>query len=302
MANPAPWAVGTPPDAFDGTPAKAEPFWNALENYYTLNNAVYANQGQKVAAALTHFKLGTSARDWASDHLSTALSATLINYGTWADFRDKFKEQFIPPQTRVESIQKIHNLPMGNWEFNEWYQEWSMYTRRANVDKQTQMYAFRKNLNQSLHQKIIAMTPQPTTMTALVEAVRSLDKNWRMFTGPARINMCHPSIKAVESAPNPEINAFKGKPRKQGKLTPEECKHHMDNNLCLYCGKPGHKAQEGRAPPNRFPKPPIRRIDTIPEEDNSIEKPNAEINVLDSNQFAVLTSMDPEEMNLSPDF
>jgi hypothetical protein len=142
MANPPPRAMGTPSDAFDGNPARAEPFWNALENYYTLNNAVYTDQGQKVAAALTHFKLGTLAGDWASDCLSTTLLATPINYGTWADFRDKFKEQFIPPQTQVESIQKIHNLPMGSREFNEWYQEWSMHTRHANVDEQTRMYAF----------------------------------------------------------------------------------------------------------------------------------------------------------------
>ena len=74
----------------------------------------------------------------------------------------------------------------------------------------------------------------------------------------------------------------------------------MDNNLCLYCGKPRHKAQDCRAPPNRFPKAPIRRIDTILEE--SIEKPDVEINVLDSNQFAVLASLNPDEMNLSPDF
>ena len=106
----------------------------------------------------------------------------------------------------------------------------------------------------------------------------------------------------MDSLPNPEINAFKGKPKKWGKLTLEERKHRMDNNLCLYCGKPKHKAQDCQAPPNKFPKPPIWRIDTIPEEDNSIEKPDAKINVLDSNQFAVLTSMNPNKMNIIPDF
>jgi hypothetical protein len=129
MANPPPQVVGTIPDAFDGIPAKAKPFWNALENYYTLNNAVYTNEGQKVMAALTHFKLGTPAGDWASNCLATALAATPVDYGTWATFKDKFKEQFIPPQMQVESIQKIHNLLMGSREFNEWYQEWSMYAR-----------------------------------------------------------------------------------------------------------------------------------------------------------------------------
>jgi len=113
-----PQAIGTTPDAFDENLAKAEPFWNALENYYTLNNAVYADKEQKVAATLTHFKMGTSTGDWAS-RLATALGATPVMYGTWADFKTKFREQFIPPQTQIESIQKIHNLPMGNREFNE---------------------------------------------------------------------------------------------------------------------------------------------------------------------------------------
>jgi hypothetical protein len=114
MAAAPPRTIGTTPDAFDGNLAKAESFWNALENYYTLNDAVYTNEGQKVAAALTHFKMGTSAGDWASDRLATALGATPITYRTWTDFKTKFREQFIPPQTQVESIQKIHNLPMGN--------------------------------------------------------------------------------------------------------------------------------------------------------------------------------------------
>jgi hypothetical protein len=92
------------PDAFDGNPEKAKPFWNALENYYNINDAVYTDEGQKVTAALTYFKMGTSAGDWASDCLATTLGATPINYGIWADFKNKFKEQFTPPQMQVESI------------------------------------------------------------------------------------------------------------------------------------------------------------------------------------------------------
>jgi len=152
--------------------------------------------------------MGTSAGDWASDHLATALGATPITYSTWADFKTKFREQFIPPQTQVESIQKIHNLPMGNREFNEWYQDWSMHARRANMDEQTRIYAFRKNLNQLLHQKIIQMSPQPNTMTTLVKAARDLDKNWHMFAEPPRSRPQCPGIRALDNKPNAEINAF----------------------------------------------------------------------------------------------
>jgi hypothetical protein len=84
------------------------------------------------------------------------------------------------------------------------------------------MYAFRRNLNQSLHQKIIQMSPQPAIMMALVKAARDLDKNWHIFAGPPRSGPHRPNIRALDDKPNMEINTFQGKPKKQGKLTPEE--------------------------------------------------------------------------------
>jgi len=306
-----PRPIETPPDLFDGSAAKAIPFWNLLANYYGINTDLYTTESRKVAAALTHFKLGTSAGDWASDQLSTALAATPVNYGTWAAFKTAFERQFIPPQTQVEAIQKIHNLPMGNREFNEWYQEWSMHAQRANMDEQTKMFAFRKVLNQSLHSKIVQLSPQPTTLNGLVEKARDIDQNWRMFTGPmkqgtSRIGQRRPNVRALEENPDMEINVFQGKrtpSKKRGKLSPAERKHRLDNNLCLYCGKPGHKASECTAPPNRFPRPPntsIRRIDAIPEEEPQAEK--SDINMIDSNQFGILASLDPSEMNVTSDF
>jgi hypothetical protein len=60
-----PKVVGTPPEAFDGKPEKAETFWSQLENYYYLNEAAFTTESRRVSAALTHFKSGTPAGDWA---------------------------------------------------------------------------------------------------------------------------------------------------------------------------------------------------------------------------------------------
>ena len=52
-----------------------------------------------------------------------------------------------------------------------------------------------------------------------------------------------PKGKAPENPkPSPDLT---GKLGKDGKLTLQECQCHMDNSLCLFCGKTGHIAKEG---------------------------------------------------------
>ena len=63
------------------------------------------------------------------------------------------------------------------------------------------------------------------------------------------------------------VNRFQSK--KRGPLTEQEKKRCRDNNLCMYCGKPGHIASECRAPPNKQPNPPprnARQLETVPED------------------------------------
>jgi hypothetical protein len=168
------------------------------------------------------------------------------------------------------------------------------------------MYAFRKNLNPSLHQKIIQITPQPTTLAALIDKARDLDQNWHLYgsaqtsfrgsQGPRR----NPSAQIWEvntgEAPNAEINATqtKGKFQHRGRLTPGERKHRMDNNLCLYCGKPGHKAIECKAPPNKRPGTKLCQVDTIPEEEIGHTDPldESRVNQMSINQYTPLIDTD----------
>jgi hypothetical protein len=315
--NQNPHPIGTPPKAFDGSADKATPFWNSLKSYYSINANVFTNEGKHVAAALTHFKLGMQAGDWASDRMATALAANPVDYGTWADFETAFKAQFIPPQTQNEAITKLYNTSMGNRSFNEWYQDWSMHARCSGVDDNSKMYAFRRMLNPQLHAKIIQLSLQPTTLSTLVEKARELDNNWQTFakpnTGPG--NFCrNPRIRELaENTPSAEINATQGRQtpfKKWGKLTPEEWEHRVKNNLCLYCSKPGHKAAECKAPPNKRPHPgmgtPLRQIETIQEEGPSNQeiKNDIGINSLSSNRFAALDSIqaDSEIMIVTPSF
>jgi hypothetical protein len=303
QVNQPPRAIGIPPEPYDGSPDKATPFWNTLASYYSLNEQIYATEGRRVAAALTHFQLSTPAGAWASDRLATAMAATPPNYGTWQQFEDAFKAQFIPPATQLEAITKMHNLPMGQQDFNAWYLNWSMHARRANVDAATTMYAFRKNLNPVLHNKIISLSPQPTTLEELVTQARNLDNNWRMFA-PTRSNprgntrIREVTTTSTEKSTDIAATQTRRTPfKKRGKLTPEERQHRVDNNLCLYCGKGGHVASDCKAAPNKRPYPPkasLRQVTGSQTKETEDQQTDSEINAVTNNRFLPLLGI-PEE-------
>jgi len=180
-----PQILGTAPDPYDGSPEKAIAFWNTLANYYAINNGVYTTNAQKVSSALTHFKIGTPARNWASDLMQTALAAQPPNYGTWDQFKAAFEKQFIPLASQMEAISKMHSNQMGAKDFTTWFQEWSTEARRTGVDETTKMWAFRCNLPTALQQKLLTLSLQPTTLDTLVEKAREFDRNWHIFRRPS---------------------------------------------------------------------------------------------------------------------
>ena len=78
------------------------------------------------------------------------------------------------------------------------------------------MYAFCWALNQALNQKLVNISPQPTTLDTLVKKARDLDRNWHIYAAPlsdhadrtprrnSNMRVCEIS---GEEAPNAEINA-----------------------------------------------------------------------------------------------
>jgi len=164
-----PRLIGMAPELYNGQGNKALAFWNILENYFTVNEDTFNTDYKKVVSALTYFKQDTQAGKWAGDRMATAIAAQPTNYRTWQAFKDAFKAQFIPPQTELEALSKLHATPQGNREFNEWYQEWSQHACRANVDENTKMFTFHNAINSAISNKIASQSPQPATLAELVE-------------------------------------------------------------------------------------------------------------------------------------
>ena len=247
--------MGSFPEPFDGKPEKAEAFWSSLENFFYLNDTLYANESKRVSAALTMFKLGTPAGEWARDRQKTALEGNPVTFGTWDDFKAAFKKHFIPAEAQLEAITAMHSLRMGTRPFNDWYQEWSNYAARTGVDDNTKMYAFRRAIPQALHQKILGITPAPNTLEELVDKARDFDRVWRLYNNPAFAGPRGPgrgaNIRATESDENqiPQINLFTGsndQSQRRGPLSKAEKDRRFKEKLCFYCAKPNHTVKECR--------------------------------------------------------
>src|SRR6267378_3713487 len=114
MAAPAPSKTfGSAPEPFDGKPTHAQAFWHALENYYYLNGDNFATENKKVSSALTHFRIGMAASEWAQDRQKSALSQTPVHFGTWAEFKTAFDKHFIPVITTDLAQQNMFDLKQG---------------------------------------------------------------------------------------------------------------------------------------------------------------------------------------------
>jgi hypothetical protein len=289
-ANPAmatPKVVGTPPEAFDGKPEKAETFWSQLENYYYLNEAAFTTESRRVSAALTHFKSGTPAGDWARDRTTAALAANPRDFGTWATFKAAFNAHFVPAESALEAGAEMHNYYQGSKPFNEWYQKWYTHASRAGVDEQTKMFAFRRNLNQALHNKLLTLSPQPATLAGLVEKAREFDRLWQLYTSNAftqrRQGARVRATNTEEESPRIGYSGTSQSSQSQtprGPLSKEERKRRFDNKLCLYCGRAGHiardcrqksTASQGKKP--GIPPPKVRAVapDTKEEDEPSLD-------------------------------
>jgi len=314
-----PRLIGTVPELYNGQGNKALAFWNILKNYFTVNEDMFNTDHKKVVSALTYFKQDTPAGEWASDRMATAIAAQPTNYGMWQAFKDAFKAQFIPPQTELEVLSKLHATPQWSREFNEWYQEWSQHTHHTNVDKNTKMFTFCNALNGAISNKIASQSPQPATLAELVEYAQDLDRNWHMYAKPLgnqgnQRQGCNPCVCELSAEnSNAEINATQGQRRtpfkKCGKLTSEQHQYCFDNNLCMYYGKQGHKAINCKAPRQKRPgtsfTPKVQQMDTIQEEDLdklSLSDSGSRVTCAFHNSFTPLEDLDTTGDTIAPSF
>jgi hypothetical protein len=98
----------------------------------------------------------------------------------------------------------------------------------------------------ALHQKIMGVSPQPTTLEGLAEKAHKFDRLWRMYSNPAFTRNLGPRNRALTTEEDHiQANvATTSCPQMGGKILKEEKDRCFKEKLCFYCGKPNHTAKE----------------------------------------------------------
>jgi hypothetical protein len=230
---------GSHPEAYTGKADEAESFWSALDNYYWLNQDVYTDEGKKVSAALTHFSKSAPLQ---------AIGPGNTKKQQWPESQSALDLGLpLKPLSTPTSSRPMYSTHMGNRPFNEWYQEWSVHAARAGVDEKTRMFAFQANLPEALHNKLLGLSPQPTTLAILVDKTRLFDNAYHAYRQNRNPrNDTHSKTArtiTTEEQPSTSIN-YANLEAAEGNITPEEKQQCFKENLCLYCAKPNHHAKD----------------------------------------------------------
>jgi len=151
------------------------------------------------------------------------------------------------------------------------------------------------------------LSPQPTTLDTLVEKAWEFDQNWQIFGGSSGTSTwgCgspwgnwrggqHPHIQEIKENTEIEIAAMQsqqGTSKKRGKLSLQERQCHRANNLCLYCGQPGHIV--ANCPVSRCPYTgnPVCQLGTTPEDESSLQTGIEDLNINAIATFNVIDKM-----------
>ncbi len=253
------------PDLFYGDKGKLKPFISQLYTYIKLRPQDFSSDIQKIlwasgflrGPAYNFFEPFLNRLNGTSENITIPLITSM----------EQFKELFtttygdINEVLRAErELQKLHQTTSASHYTTEFRRITSVLT----WNEEALVFTYYNGLKGYLKDEL-SKEERPETLQALIEKVVRMDD--RMFDRKKEKNMSWSTTRNFShqfspatprhSAPEPmdldaSFQSFHKNPAPQtfsqntrrGKLSFQERQHRLANNLCLYCGKGGHKVQQ----------------------------------------------------------
>ncbi|KAI2668070.1 Retrotransposon-derived protein PEG10 [Labeo rohita] len=227
------------PDKFDGTPAKCKGFLLQCTLFVNQQPNLYATDESKIAFVCS--LLTGKALEWATAVWDLGQST----YPTFATFLRSFKEVFQPTPESSEAGEQIVALRQGRRTAAEYALDFRTLAAQSGWNDGPLKLHYRKGLNSDL-QVELACRDENLSLNQYIDLSIRVDNVMRARKPSRPFTPTFQPQPSASSAPEPmQLGTTK--------LTTEERERRLCNNLCLYCGQPGHIRATC---PTRPPRPP----------------------------------------------
>lgn len=249
------------PKPFSGSRADARAFIEKCDNVFRVQPHTYGTEESKIAFVIN--LLDGDAYHWFQPYLELGFDARPTWAMSWSEFKIQFLKQFGDNNIIETSRSKLRTLRQTS-SASHYATEFRRHSAYLGWNDNTLRQTFFDGLKEEVKYRIL--TPQSfNSFEDLVDAAIKWDDLLFQFcrTAPAKNTTLvstprNPLSTPTGRTPAPRpfqrptpapVQDNRGTPMdidsvRHRPLTPEERQTRMANNLCLYCGKPGHMARD----------------------------------------------------------
>jgi hypothetical protein len=227
------------PEKYDGKRHLFRQFINSIKLHFSVSTDQFPNDVAKTAFVAS--LLRGSALDWITPYLEQ--QDPILS--SWQDFESRFKAMFDDPHRAKTAVTKLTQLRQGRRPVVAYAAEFRRIIMDADFDNNAQVYWFRVGLSDPILDELTHTSAETELDKFIAQCVlidtrlreREVERSRR-----SRVMMSSSSSRSSHSSvPDAmEIDSTSTSTR-HGPISADERKRRLENDLCLYCGRGGHR-------------------------------------------------------------
>jgi hypothetical protein len=274
------------PKAFSGKRTESTEFVLKCETVFTAQSRTYCDDKTKLAFAIN--LLEHEAYEWVKPALMATLEKKPAWVLTWEAFKKEFLKMFSDIDIKELSYQRLQALKQTGSASN-YANDFRRHSLNLEWNDEPLRQHFFRGLKSEVKDKVLSPTNYIDLNTLIEDAVKwdnllyqrrkdptntktsdrsynnsanrqtSTNKTWNQVPTRTTQTWNTPPRQSLGTGPAPmEVDSIRGP------LSQVEKDRRRQNNLCLYCGNPGHRAADCRK--RSTPRNAIASINQVPQE------------------------------------
>lgn len=224
------------PEKYDGKRFLFRQFINCVKLHFSVLPNRFQSDLAKTGFVAS--LLRGSALDWITPYLEKQDEML----SSWATFESRFTAMFDDPHRAKTAVTKLTQLRQGRRSVVAYAAEFRRIIMDADFDNNAQVYWFRAGLADSILDEL-THTSAETELDKFIAQCILIDTRLREREVERRRRPMVPSSSRSPVAPSPDAMVLDSTSsnERHGPISSEERKRRIENDLCLYCGRAGHR-------------------------------------------------------------